>query len=46
MNKKNYGAFELTIIVMDEDVIRTSEIFTSEVSEAPDVYEPDPFVQG
>ena len=45
MIKKKYDTFELTIIAIEDDVIRTSEIFTSEVSDAPDVYEPDPFIQ-
>ena len=45
MIKKDYNALELTVIAMEEDVIRTSDIFTSEASEAPDVYEPDPFIQ-
>ncbi len=43
--KKNYDSLKLTIIVIEDEVIRTSEIFTSETSEAPDVYEPDPFFQ-
>ena len=43
MIKKNYEALELTIIMVTEDVIRTSEIFTP--TEAPDVYEPDPFIE-
>ena len=37
--KKNYDSFELTIITIKDDVIRTSEPF------APDVYEPDPFTR-
>jgi hypothetical protein len=43
MLKKNYDALELTIIMVEEDLIRTSNVFTS--SEAPDVYEPDPFIE-
>ena len=43
MIKKNYDALELTITMVTEDVIRTSEIFTP--NEAPDVYEPDPFIE-
>lgn len=46
MNKKIYDVFELTILEIKEDVIRTSEIFTSEELSAPDVYEQDPFVKG
>lgn len=44
MLKKNYDALELTIITVKDDLIRTSEIFTP--NEAPDVYEPDPFIEG
>jgi hypothetical protein len=43
MIKKNYDALELTIIMVAEDLIRTSGIFTP--NEAPDVYEPDPFIE-
>jgi hypothetical protein len=43
MLKKNYDALELTIIMVEEDLIRTSNVFTP--SEAPDVYEPDPFIE-
>ena len=44
MIKNNYYALELTIITVKDDLIRTSEIFTPD--EAPDVYEPDPFIEG
>jgi len=40
MNRRTYNTLELTIVMLKDDVIRTSEIFTSG---APDVYEPDPF---
>jgi hypothetical protein len=43
MIKKNYDALELTIIMVMDDLIRTSNGF--EPSEAPDVYEPDPFIE-
>lgn len=43
MIKKNYDALELTIIMVAEDLIRTSGIFTP--NEAPDVYESDPFIE-
>ena len=43
MIKKNYDALELTIIMVTDDLIRTSNVF--EPSEAPDVYEPDPFIE-
>ena len=41
--KKNYDSFELTIITIKDDVIRTSEPFAP--NDAPDVYEPDPFTK-
>ena len=44
MIQKNYAALELPIIMVKDDLIRTSEIFTP--NEAPDVYEPDPFIEG
>ena len=40
MIKKTYSDLELTVIIMPQDVIRTSEAV------APDVYEPDPFIEG
>ena len=43
MLKKNYDALELTIIMVKDDLIRTSNGFAT--SEAPDVYEPDPFIE-
>ena len=43
MIKKNYDALELTIIMVKDDLIRTSNMFPT--SEAPDVYEPDPFIE-
>ena len=43
MIKKNYDALELTIIMVKDDLIRTSNVFAP--SEAPDVYEPDPFIE-
>ena len=43
MLKKNYDALELTIIMVKDDLIRTSNVFVP--SEAPDVYEPDPFIE-
>ena len=43
MIKKNYDALELTIIMVEDDLIRTSGMFTP--NEAPDVYEPDPFIE-
>lgn len=43
MIQKNYDALELTIIMVKDDLIRTSNVFTP--SEAPDVYEPDPFLE-
>ena len=39
--KRNYDPFELTIITIKDDVIRTSDVFNP--NDAPDVYEPDPF---
>lgn len=41
--KKNYDSFELTILTIEEDIVRTSDIFTP--NDAPDVYEPDPFTE-
>ncbi len=41
--KKNYDSFELIIILIKDDIVRTSEIFTP--NDAPDVYEPDPFTE-
>ena len=41
--KKNYISFELTIITIEDDIVRTSDIFTP--NDAPDVYEPDPFTE-
>ena len=41
--KKNYDSFDLTIITIKDDIVRTSDAFTP--SDAPDVYEPDPFTQ-
>ena len=43
MIKKNYEALDLTIIMVKEDLIRKSNMFAT--SEAPDVYEPDPFIE-
>ena len=43
MTVKNYETLEITVIAIQEDVIRTSNFTTSE---APDVYEPDPFIKG
>ena len=43
MLKKNYDALELTIIMVKDDLIRTSNVFVTR--EAHDVYEPDPFVE-
>ena len=41
--KKNYVSFELTIITIKDDIVRTSDIFVP--NDAPDVYEPDPFTE-
>ena len=41
--KRNYDSFELTIITIKDDIIRTSGVFTP--NDAPDVYEPDPFTE-
>ena len=41
--KKNYVSFELTIITIKDDIVRTSDIFAP--NDAPDVYEPDPFTK-
>ena len=41
--KKNYDSFELTIITIKDDIVRTSGSFAA--SDAPDVYEPDPFTK-
>ena len=41
--KKNYDSFELTIITIKDDIIRTSDSF--DPNEAPDVYEQDPFTR-
>ena len=44
IKKETYKTPELLIITMQEkDIIRTSSIFTP--SDAPDVYEKDPFTQ-
>ena len=41
--KKIYVSFELTMITIEDDIVRTSDIFTP--NDAPDVYEPDPFTE-
>ena len=41
--KKNYDSVELTIITIQDDIVRTSDVFAP--SDAPDVYEPDPFTK-
>ena len=41
--KKNYVSFELTIITVKDDIVRTSDIFAP--NDAPDVYESDPFTE-
>lgn len=41
--KKNYVSFELTIITIKDDIVRTSDVFNP--NDAPDVYEPDPFTE-
>ena len=41
--KKNYVSFELTIITIKDDIVRTSDVFAP--NDAPDVYEPDPFME-
>ena len=40
--RKNYNPFEVEILKIEDDIVRTSDAFTPE--DAPDVYEPDPFV--
>ena len=41
--RKNYNSFEMEILKIEDDIVRTSGAFTPE--EAPDVYEPDPFME-
>ena len=43
MKKEFYDSPELLVVLIMDDVIRTSSQFTP--GEAPDVYEPDPFVE-
>lgn len=44
MTRKIYETFEMAIVVIEDEVVRTSELFIP--NEAPDVYEPDPFIEG
>ena len=41
--KKNYIPFQVEILKIEDDIVRTSDAFTPE--DAPDVYEPDPFTE-
>ena len=41
--RKNYNSFELTVLKLEDDIVRTSDIFAP--NDAPDVYEPDPFTE-
>ena len=41
--RKNYNPFEIEILKIEDDIVRTSGEFTP--GEAPDVYEPDPFTE-
>ena len=44
MIRKLYETFQVSIVVIEDEVIRTSNTFTPD--KAPDVYEPDPFIEG
>lgn len=44
MTRKIYETFEVSIVMIEDEVVRTSGIFIP--NEAPDVYEPDPFIEG
>ena len=41
--RKNYNPFELKVLKIEDDMVRTSDAFTPE--SAPDVYVLDPFME-